>query len=262
VRASKAPPPTPPSRTLPGEKASSCRINGGTRQRFTDRTTYAASAIGAPRAPILKTSEARPGVPSAGLLRLRRRGRAEARGDRPRCGSSGARPMGRSLRPSWHGMVNGLSTGAVVFVFAHDTRLTDAGVLGHPPRHVLYSFYIPPVDHRMDYGEARGLRAGRGGRRRQAIRTAGSCPRTPARSPARRRGQPRRIAARRPSVRAPGAARAWQCRGARDPRSDRATRVAPDASRTQVAGSARDPRGRRAVMIWPPGERWRWTGQE
>jgi hypothetical protein len=57
--------------------------------------------------------------------------------------------MGRSLRPSWHGMVNGLSPGAVVFVFAHDTRLTDAGVLGHPPRHVLYSFYIPPVDHRM-----------------------------------------------------------------------------------------------------------------
>jgi len=40
-----------------------------------------------------------------------------------------AQAPGRTLRPSWHIVVKGSSTGAVLFAVARDRRLTDAGVL-------------------------------------------------------------------------------------------------------------------------------------
>jgi hypothetical protein len=70
---------------------------------------------------------------------------------------------GRVLRPSWHSMVISLSTGAALFAFTRNARLTYASVLGGCPRHVLALFYIPSADQRMGYGATRGVRQGRGG---------------------------------------------------------------------------------------------------
>ena len=71
-------------------------------------------------------------------------------------------PPGRVLRPSWHGMVNGSSTGAVLFAVARDTRLTDANVLGQLLSRVPALFYVLSWDQEMADGETRGVRAGRG----------------------------------------------------------------------------------------------------
>jgi hypothetical protein len=50
---------------------------------------------------------------------------------------------GRSLRPSWHGMVNDPSTGAVLFAVTRNARLTYTSVLGRPPTHVRSLFCVP-----------------------------------------------------------------------------------------------------------------------